>query len=127
MVGFNKPVTVRRRGLVGFSLLAVVLTVGVGALLWQTVGVSSVPRVSEQVQQLKPVAAGIRLGFVVLLAVLWPWLVERAYRYGRVNESKRTHLLAQRWRVVAWLMIIELVLGQNLLGQLLTAITGPTA
>jgi len=124
MVGFSKAAIARRRGLLGFSLLAVVLAIGVGTLLWQTVGVSSVSRVSDGVQQLKPVAAATRLGLIALLAALWPRLVERAYRYGRVDESKRAHLLAQRWRVVAWLLVIELMLGQNLLGQFLTAMTG---
>ena len=127
MVGFSKAIIARRRGLLGFSLLAIVLAIGVGTFLWQTVGVSSVSRVSDQVQQLKPIAAAIRLGLIALLAAAWPWLVELAYRYGRADENKRDQLLAQRWRVVGWLLVIELMLGQNLLGQFLTAITGPTA
>ena len=122
MVGFSRATIRRRRGLLGFSLLAVVLAIGVGTLLWQTVGVWSVSRVADGVQQLKPVAAAIRLGFIVLLAALWPWLVEWAYRSSRVDESNRASLLAQRW-----LLVIELMLGQNLLGQFLAAITGPTA
>ena len=127
MVGFSKATIARRRGLLGLSLLAVVLAIGVGTLLWQTVGVSSVSRVSEQVQQLKPVAATIRLGFIALLAAVWPWFVERAYPCGRVDEIKRAHLLAQRWRVVGWLLVIELMLGQNLLRHFFTAMTGNTA
>ena len=126
MAGFSKTTIARWGGLLGFSLLAVLLGIGVGTLLWQTVGVSAVSQVSDQVQQLKPIAAAIRLGLIALLAALWPRLVERAYRYGRVDRSKRAHLLGQRWRVVAWLLVIELVLGQNLLGQFLSAMAGPT-
>jgi hypothetical protein len=127
MVGFSRATLARRRGLLGFSLLAVVLAIGVGTVLWQAVGVSSVSRVSGHIQQLKPVAAAIRLGFIGLLGASWPWLVERAYRYGRIGEGNRAHLLAQRWRIVVWLMVIELMLGQTLLGRFLTAMTGSQA
>jgi hypothetical protein len=114
MLECRKAATMRRRGLFGLSVLAVVLSVGVGVWLWQTVELSSVSRVAEQVEQLKPVAGAIRLALIGLLAVFWPRLVDLAWRFARVNEGKRAHLLAQRWRVVGWLLVIELVLGQNL-------------
>ena len=52
-----------------------------------------------------------------LVAALWPKLIHLAYRYGRIDEARRDDLLAQRWRVVGWLLVIELVLGQDLLGR----------
>ena len=114
----------RRRGLVGLSLLAVVLSLIVGAWLWQAAELSSVSQVSDQVERLKPIASAVRLALIGLLAALWPRLVCLAYRYGRIEESKRARLLAERWRVAGWLLVIELALGQNLLGQFFTAATG---
>ncbi|EAR22268.1 hypothetical protein NB231_05145 [Nitrococcus mobilis Nb-231] len=35
--------------------------------------------------------------------------------------------MALRWRVIGWLLVIELVLGQNLIVRFLGAISGPVA
>ena len=121
----SKAAVMRRRGLLALSLLAVVLTVGAGVLLWQAVDLSSVSRASAQVEQLKPAASGIRLALIGLVASLWPRLVHLACRDGRVDESRRDDLLMQRWRVAGWLSVIELVLGQNLFGRFLVVMTGP--
>ena len=113
---------VPRRGLLGLSVVAVVLAAGVGVLVWQAVELSSVAQVAAWVDGLKPLATGIRLVLIGLLAVLWPWLIGVAHRTGRIGKDRRDHLLAQRWRLVGWLLIIELVLGQDLLGRFLGAI-----
>jgi hypothetical protein len=127
MAVFSKATSMRRRGLLGLSVLAVVLTIGVGLLLWQAVELSSVSRVSAQVNRLKPFAGGVRLALIGLAVALWPAWVRLAYRYGRVDEGRRDDLLAQRWRVLGWLLVIGLLLGQNLLGQLFAVTTGPLA
>ena len=123
MAVFNK-VAMRRQGLLGFSILAIVLTMGVGLLLWQAVELSSVSKVSDQIEQFKPMASGIRLVLIGLLAALWPRLVHLAHSLGRIGQDKRESLLALRWRVVGWLLIIELILGQNLFGRMFAETTG---
>ncbi|MCP5414685.1 MAG: hypothetical protein H6961_08770 [Chromatiaceae bacterium] len=45
-------------------------------------------------------------------------------RAGRIGEQQRDDLLAQRWRLLGWLLVIELVLGQDLLGRFFAAATG---
>jgi len=114
-----------KSGLLGLSVLAVVLAAGVGVLLWQAVELSSVAQVAAQVDELKPVATGIRLALIGLVAALWPGLIGLAQRAGRIGKERRNDLLAQRWRLVGWLLVIELVLGQDLLGRLFAATTGP--
>jgi len=46
------------------------------------------------------------------------------YRIGRIDAEDRAQLLTLRWRVTAWMVVIELILGQNLLGQFFTAWQG---
>ena len=114
---FNKA-AMRRSGLLGFSVLAIVLTMGVGLLLWQATELNSVSKVSDRIEQVKPLAGGIRLALIGLLAVLWPRLVHLAHSLGRIDQEKRDGLLALRWRVMGWLLVIELMLGQNLFGRM---------
>ena len=120
----NRTPAMRRRGFLGLSLLAVALTIGVGIVLWQAVELSSVARVSAQIDRIRPFASGVRLVLIGLVAALWPRLVQMTHRHGRIDEGKRDALLAQRWRIVGWLLLIELVLGQNLLGRFLAVTTG---
>ncbi len=116
----------RRRALLGLTLLALVLTVTAGAWLWQAVALSSVEEVAGEVERLKLMAGVVRLALIGLLALAWPRLVHLACRYGRVDEVRRDVLLALRWRVVGWLVLIELVLGQGVLGDLAGAFCGVT-
>ena len=127
MAVFSKVSSMRRRWLVGLSLLAVGLIFAVGALLWQAAELSSLSAVSDQVARLKPFAGAIRILFIAVLAVLWPRLVDLAVRAGRVDAAERSRLLALRWRVVAWLLIIELMIGQDLFGRFFLATSGPVA
>ena len=127
MAVFSKVPPIRRRWFFGLSILAVGLIFAVGALLWQVAELSSLSAVSEQVVRLKPFAGAIRILFIAVLAVLWPRLVDLAVRAGRVDAAERSRLLALRWRVVAWLLIIELMIGQDLFGRFFLATSGPVA
>ena len=120
----NKAVVVNRGGLLGLSLLAAVLAAGVGVLLWQAVELSSMAQVAARIDELKPIATGIRLALIGLVAVLWPWLIGLANLAVRIGEQQRDDLLAQRWRLVGWLLVIELVLGQDLLARFFVATKG---
>ena len=124
MAVFNKPAAMRPSGFLGLSLLAVALTIIVAVVLWQAVELSSVSRVSAQIDKIRPLASGVRLVLIGLVAALWPRLVQIAHRYGRIGECRRDAFLGQRWRVVAWLLVIELVLGQDLLGRFFAVTTG---
>ena len=124
MAASSKAVAVPRSGLLGLSVLAVVLAAGIGVLLWRAVELSSVAQVAARVDELKPFATAIRLALIGLVAALWPWLIGLAHRAGHIGEERRDDLLAQRWRLVGWLLVIELVLGQDLLARFFAATTG---
>ena len=89
----------------------------VGSVLWQSVETSSVATLQTRIDALKPVMTGFRIGLIALVALVWPVMVNRLQRWGRIEEAQAATLHALRWRVVTWLVVIELVLGQNLLGQ----------
>ena len=124
MAVFSKAPSMRRRWFIGLSFLAVGLIFAVGALLWQAAELASFSTVSEQVARLKPFAGAIRLLLIGILAALWPRLVDLAVRYGRVHAAERSKLYALRWRVVAWLLIIELIIGRDLFSRFLLATSG---
>ena len=116
-----------RRWFVLLTLLAFALALAAGALLWQAVETSSVSAMQIRVEALKPVFTGIRLLLIAVVALVWPVVTQHLYRAGRINVAQATAMKALRWRIVTWLMVIELVLGQNLLGQVLALMQGDVA
>ncbi len=127
MAVFSKATFTRRRWFIGLSLLAVGLIFAVGALLLQAAELSSVTTVSEQLVRLKSFADATRLLFIGMLAALWPRLVDLAAHYGQVDAAERSKLHALRWRVIVWLLIIELMIGQDLFSRFLSAASGLVA
>ena len=118
----NNGVTMRRRWFFLLTLLAFGLAMGAGAILWHSVETNSVVAVQTRIEALKPVLTGFRLTIIALVAIAWPWLVNALHRWGRIDGTQATNLLAVRWRIVTWFVVIELVLGQNLLGQVLAVL-----
>ncbi len=127
MAVFSKAPSIRRRWFIGLSFLTVALILALGMLLWYSAELFSFSTVSEQVARLKPYSSINRLLLIAMLAAFWPWLVDLAVHYGRVDATDRSQLYALRWRVVAWLLIIELMLGQDLFSRFLLATSGPVA
>ena len=125
MVASSSP---RRQGgswLIGCSLLMVVAAIGLGWLLWQAVALSSLTVVGQRVTEAKPLLGALRLGLIALLAILWPWASNRVCKkwHSPLSTAESNQL---RWRVVGWLLIIELVIGQNLPGQVAALIGAPS-
>jgi hypothetical protein len=109
------------------TLLAFVMALCMGGVLWYSVETSSVSEIQTRVDAMKPVFTGIRLFLIALIAVAWPFVTNNLHRWGRINEAQETMMFALRWRIVTWLVVIELVLGQNLLGQVLAVLQGNRA
>jgi hypothetical protein len=121
MAGFGDGTGVRRRWLITSSLAAALAAIAVGVLLWNAVELSSLAAVSERVEKTKPLMSAVRLALIGLLAVLWPWLSLLGVRLGAASETARSWM-ALRWRIVGWLLAIELIVGQHLFGRLISAV-----
>lgn len=117
----------QRSGLVVMSLLAFILVLAAGVCLWQAVEASSLSVVQAQIGQLKPLLTKIRLLLIGLMAFFWPAMMDLLYRSGRIDAEGKVRLLALRWRVITWMVVIELILGQNLLSRFLAAWQGTAA
>ena len=108
------------------TLLALGLSAITGAVLWQQMETTSMHAVQSDVDALKPALTGLRILAIGLIALLWPklvsWLSDRQQSDKHIREQRQ----ALRWRVVTWLLIIELMLGQNLSGRFLTLLQVPT-
>jgi hypothetical protein len=124
MAVFHSRFVVRRRWFLLMALLTFVLTLVTGGVLWHLVETSSVSEIQTQVDAMKPVFTGFRLFLIALVAAAWPFVTSGLRHWGRLDELQATTLLALRWRVVTWLVVIEGVLGQNLLGQVLSVLQG---
>ena len=124
MAAFRNGVAMRRRWFVLLTLLAFGLALGIGVFLWHSVQTSSVVAIQSRIEVMKPAATAIRLSLIGLVALAWPAMTQSLHRWGRVDVAGVGRLLSLRWRIVTWLVVIELLLGQNLLGQFLAAVQG---
>jgi len=124
MAVFHSGLVLRRRWFFLLTLLAFVMALGMGGILWHSVETSTVSEIQAQVDSLKPVFTGIRLFLIALVAVAWRFVTNYLHRWGRIDKGQAITMFALRWRIVTWLVVIELVLGQNLLGQVLALLQG---
>ena len=127
MAVFHNGFAMHRRWLFLLTLLASVLALVAGGILWHSVERSSVVVMQTRIDALKSVFTGIRLFLIAVVAMAWPFVMNSLHRWGRLDDVQATTLLTLRWRIVTWLVVIELVLGQNLLGQVLAVLQGSRA
>ncbi len=99
------------------SLLALVLSAVVGMLLWQRVQTSSLEGVATEVEHFTTVMTLWRVGLIAGVAVFWRPII--SVIAGRQCATPHAHLIAWRWRMVGWWIVLELVLGQELLNRFL--------
>ena len=119
MAVFHSGVALRRRWFLLLTLMVFVMALVTGWILWHSVETSSISEIRTRVDTMKTVFTGLQLFLIALVAMAWPYLTSGLHCWGQIDEMQATTLLALRWRIVTWLVLIELVLGQNLLGQVL--------
>ena len=124
MVMFRSGFAVRRCWFLLLTLLAFALTLSTGGILWHRVEISSVVAIQTQVDAMKPLMSGMRLFMIALVAIAWPFVTGSLHRGGWINKAQAIRMTTLRWRSVTWLIVIELVLGQNLFGQVLAVLQG---
>ena len=116
----------RRGGLLAFSLLTLVLAAAVGIGFWHVVSVHSLARIGAAVAHLGALASLARSALIGSLALGWPRLLAWLQERDSITVSDWAILLAARWRIVGWLLVIEMLLGQQLLSHVVRAWSGGT-
>ena len=114
----------RRRWFVLLTLLAFGLALGIGAFLWHAVQTASVVAIQTRIEMMQPTFTLIRVLLIGLVALSWPPVTRALHRWGRVDAAGAARLLPLGWRIVTWLLMIEVMLGQNLLGRFLATLQG---
>ena len=102
------------------TVIATLLTALMGSVLWSSIQAHSVQTLREQIDSWQPLFAGIRWTLIGSVAFGWPVLCRYLVQSGYLGTSKTRQLLDLRWRVVGWLVVIELILGQSVLVKLMT-------
>ncbi len=97
------------------AFLTVTLAVGLGILLWhRSASPGAITRTLEAAQ---PWLFLWRLGLYGVLMGFWPAFCRHLARWRHWTEDQLQRLLAARWTVAAWLVVLELLLGQNVVGK----------
>ena len=63
---FSNGIALRRRGFFFMTLLAIVLTIAMGGILWYSIEISSMSAIQAQVAATKTLFTGIRLFLIAL-------------------------------------------------------------
>lgn len=109
---------------VWLSLLALGLAALTGFVLWHSVQVSSLSSVQERLDAWQPLWSVIRCSLLVLAAFGGSLFVYLQYRCARIDAHALKLHQARHWRLVAWLALIEMLLGQQLLHHFFAALAG---
>ena len=106
----------KRRWTRRLTVLTILSSLVFSIVLWQTLSLSALDSTANQVSELKNKASVIRLFVIATLFLAWPFVA----RLGtRLCGPRASHLESARTRVCGWLLVIELLIGQNLVGRAL--------
>ena len=108
-----------RRWFLRLSMLTVVLAIMITGVLMVSLQGSGIAALHSSIDSYKSEFMWMRLIAIGLIALAWPRLLQYARRSGRISKEHSAELTSQRWRIIGWLLVIELLLGQNLVWRLL--------
>lgn len=104
-----------RRGRVLAGVATLVLAALVGAALHGMTSREHLPHLAQQVASYRATASAYRLLVLGIIAASWRHLAPQvARRTGREVQQ----VSALGWRGLAWAAVLELLIGQDLLGRM---------
>ena len=111
------------QGLLGLMLmlLGLFVLVSLAVLLWAQF--ESLDAIEGRLEAAAPWLTVMRISLIAAVVATWPHLVT----WWVTDPSKRAALLRARWRLAGWLVILEITLGQGLVGAFIAGLMAPGA
>ena len=123
---FSSPLS-NRKGLLLFSLTAILLSLFTGFFLWNGIQTHSIQSIRSHLDHWQPLLTAIRWTLIGGLALGWPQLCRWWVRLQSMSHLEGQQLEMLRWRIVGWLVVIELILEQGVLIKAISMMTRQTA
>ena len=117
----------KRKGLLLLSLAATLIALITGLVLWDSIQTHSIQSIRNHLDHWQPLLTAIRWTLIGGLGLGWPQLCRWWIRARNLCHLEAQQLQMRRWRIVGWLVVIELILGQGVLIKAITMMTGQTA
>lgn len=114
----------RRKGFLVLTTMAALLTALVGYLLMHWLQTESVQSIHYSIDSWRTILTAIRCAVIALLALSWSHLLAWCTKAGMFTRSQAPHLTGLRWRIITWLVLLELVLGQGVLIKAMSLVVG---
>ena len=114
----------RRKGFLVLTTMAALLTALVGYLLMHWLQTESVQSIHYSIDSWRTILTAIRCTAIALLALSWNHLLAWCCKAGMFTRSQAPYLTGLRWRIITWLMLLELVLGQGVLVKAMGLVVG---
>lgn len=111
----STPTKRPRRWFFALSSVFLLLTLAIGIALWRLMQLDSLVSLANDVVRLDRVMRAVRWTIIALVLVSWPTLVRWAARRGACGQRNSARWLNARWRIVGWLVAMELLIGTSVL------------
>lgn len=117
----------QRRWFWRLCLITVLAAIAIGVVLLLLLKGSSITSLRASVDAYHFPLTALRLGIIGLIALAWPRLIRHSENLGYVSIDRSIELASLRWRILIWLLLIEMLIGQNLIWWLLESSGGKSA
>jgi hypothetical protein len=107
---------------VALTLLFLVLAVAVGWQLLEVASTEGLLQIETTWAAWAPWLALWRIVLIAAIAVFWSPILRALIRADRLEPGRYAALKALRWRVVGWLIVLELVLVRGVLMDFLSTL-----
>lgn len=108
------------------TLLAIGLTVVIGAVLLNAVDSNELDRLQRDVEEAAPFLSLMRLIAIAGLYFAWPSSLHFCQQRDWISAVTQQQLLSRRNRLVMWLIALELILGLEVMNHLHALVDGLT-
>lgn len=114
----------KRKGFLLSTTVAACLMALVGYLLMHRLQTDSVESIQHSIEVWRAPLTLVRWTAIGLVALGWHRLVAWWANVGHLHPQQAAQLTGLRWRIVLWLVVLELVLGQGVLVRTLSLALG---